>query len=122
MALTRFRVQTEEVKQDKLALFIFLFAVLSVLLQVSLILTANSNLPPQVPLFYSRPWGEPMLAPKNLLWILPVICACVTLINFSLALVLLKGRKFLERVLYIFSFIVATGTLYDAAKIIGLLT
>ena len=122
MAISRFRIQTEEVKQDKLALLIFLFSVLSTLLQSSLILSANSNLPPQVPLFYSRPWGETMLAAKIFLWILPAICALVTITNFSLAVFVLKGKKFLGRVLLMFSLIIAIGTLFDTAKIIGLLT
>lgn len=122
MALGRFRVQAEEVQKDKIALFIFLFAAFSVCLQALFIITSNADLPPEIPLFYSRTWGEAMLAPKIAIWILPAICIFVTVGNFALAVLALRGRKFLQKVLYIFSLIVAIGTLYDAVKIISLLT
>lgn len=32
----------------------------------------NKNLPPQVPLFYSRPWGESQLADPKALLVIPV--------------------------------------------------
>lgn len=121
MPLTRFKVQTEEVQKDKLALFVFLFALLSTFIQASLIFTSSAKLPPVIPLFYSRTWGEAMLAPKILIWILPAICASVTITNYSLAVLGLRGRKFLEKVLFIFTLILAVGTLYGTIKIIALL-
>lgn len=123
MAFAQLRAETEQgLKQDKLLLAIFLFSILSVLAQASLILTAAGSLPPQLPLFYSKSWGEPMLTKATFIWILPAICALISSLNFSLALFLFSGNKFLVRVLFAFGFIVAVGTLYDTVKIISLLT
>lgn len=123
MTFANLRVETEKgIRQDRLSLFIFLFSLFSVLSQVSLILTASGNLPPQLPLFYSKPWGEQMLAPQTALLILPTICAAVLLVNLTVAIIFLKGKRFLARTLFVFSLIVAVATLYDTVKIISLLT
>lgn len=123
MVFTALRAETEQnLRQDRLSFSIFLFSVLSVLAQSSLILTASGSLPPQIPLFYSEPWGETMLTQPAMLWILPAICVLVTGLNFSLAIFLLKENRFLVRTLTVFSLIVALATLYDTAKIISLLT
>lgn len=45
-----------------------------------------AKMPPQVPLFYSRPWGEEILAPPYLLFILPFASLLVLLINFLIIL------------------------------------
>lgn len=124
MTLTKLRIaKTQQgLKQDKLAVAIFLFSTLSVLAQASLILTSSSSFPPVIPLFYSKPWGEAMLASNLAIWLLPTICAATSLVNFSLALFVFRGNQFILRVLFIFTFIVALATLYDTAKIISILT
>ena len=52
---------------------VLIFCVVSILAQASLILSASGKLPPQIPIFYSKPWGEPMLGPPIALWILPAL-------------------------------------------------
>ncbi|MBU0619329.1 hypothetical protein KKD62_03785 [Patescibacteria group bacterium] len=43
------------------------------------------KLPPEVPLFYSRPWGEPQLAKKTELWLLSASGWTLTLINLKIS-------------------------------------
>lgn len=43
------------------------------------------NLPPEVPLFYSRPWGQPQLANRVWVWILPGSSWLTTIVNLWLA-------------------------------------
>jgi hypothetical protein len=122
MTFPKFKNQTQEsLSADKLNFWIFLFAIISILAQASLILSASGRLPPQVPLFYSRPWGEAMLAAPLALWILPAICAFVGLVNFSISIFLISNNRFLSRILFIVSFIVSLTTLYNTIKIISLL-
>ncbi len=107
---------------DRFAFWIFLFSLVSILAQVSLILVSWNRLPPAIPLFYSRPWGEPMLTSPIFLWILPAIGLAVTIVNFSLSIFAFSKNRFLTQVLVTFCLVVAFATLYDAVKIIGLLT
>jgi len=65
--------------------FIFLLA------QLGLILFFWRKLPPEVPLFYSRPWGKEQLASPWLLFVLPVLTLVVSLLNFTF-LTLVKKR------------------------------
>ena len=107
---------------DRFILTILIFSFLSILLQISLILIWWQNLPPQLPLFYSRPWGEAMLASKIFLWILPAIAIFCPLINFLTSLFFFKQNQYLKRVLATFSGLVSFTTLYGSLKIVSLLT
>src|SRR3990167_10425023 len=81
---------------DKILFFIFLFCMLSILLQSLLILTAFAKLPPEIPLFYSKTWGAQMLTPKLYLWILPAITLSVYLLNMLISRFLLFNEEFLK--------------------------
>ena len=109
------------ISRDRFALAVFLIAVISTLVQSSLILVSLGKLPPQVPIFYSRPWGAMMLSAPAALWILPAICILATLLNWGLSVFIAVNNKFLTRILFSFTLIVATLTLYDMGKIISLL-
>lgn len=113
---------SQSLTADRFSFAILIFCILSILAQISLILVSWGNLPPQLPIFYSRPWGEAMLASPLLLWILPTIAVFLTIVNFSVAIFWFKTNHFLMRVLVIFTALVAFATLYDSAKIIALLT
>lgn len=113
---------SQSLTADRFSFSILIFCILSILAQISLILVSWGNLPPQLPLFYSRPWGEAMLASPLLLWILPTIAVFLTIVNFSVAIFWFKTNHFLMRVLVIFTALVAFATLYDTVKIIALLT
>lgn len=39
------------------------------------------HLPPQIPLFYSKPWGEDQLAEKWMIFLLPVLSHTIFLFN-----------------------------------------
>lgn len=54
------------------------------------------KLPPQVPLFYTKPWGEEQLAKDFFLWLLPSLSLILTLINLRIASLLYKDQPFLS--------------------------
>lgn len=114
------REAREGIGRDRLALAIFLFGVLSILSQASLILTSWGKLPLAVPLFYSRPWGEAILAAPLALVILPVTAAFCLVFNYLVVVFSAKNNLFIARILIIFSFLVSFLTLYGSAKIITL--
>ena len=51
--------------------------------------TISKHLPPQIPLFYSRPWGEEQLAGTYFLW-LPLLIAVTAAAGVTLAVGKLK--------------------------------
>lgn len=113
--------QTQEnFARDRLALAVYVFCVLSILAQSSLILVSWGKLPPQIPLFYSRPWGEEMLTSPLSLWILPGLLLVLAIFNFFV-ISNFRQNRFLVRAIVIFTLMVAFLTIYDTAKIISLL-
>ena len=107
---------------DRINFTILFFGIISSLGQISLLLFSWNKLPPQVPIFYSRAWGEQMLASPFVLWILPVITIFSLILNFLLAIFLKKIGQFVNRVLTVTCFFIALLTLYNLSKIIALLT
>jgi hypothetical protein len=92
-------------KTVRLALFISLGLIL---VMVGLFLIVYNKLPPRVPLFYSRPWGEAQLVSPWLLLVLPALSFFISLLNFILS-GLFFDRPFLVQVLMwasvVFSFL-----------------
>lgn len=103
-------------------LFTFGICILSILAQTSLLLVSWGRLPPEVPLFYSRPWGEQILAAPVFLFLMPAIAIFCFLANWLLASFVWRGDFFLEKVLEISAILVAVTTLYNTIKIVSLLT
>ena len=123
MALLSLQREAEEsFRRDRFSSLVLLISFLSLLLQASLILVSWGKLPPQVPLFYSRPWGELLLATPAQLWMLPGILLLVLIINYVFAIFFASSERFLVRAILIFSLVLAVTTLYDVVKIISLLT
>lgn len=118
-----YKLNTQEtIARDKFSLYVLIISAFSVLGQVSLILTSIGKLPPVVPLFYSRPWGDAMLAPSYFLWIVPVITVLTVVINFSVSVFLIKNEDFLNKTLAAFYLLVALTNAYNLVKIISLVS
>ena len=55
-------------------------------------------LPPEVPLFYSRPWGKEQLVSPLALFILPLLSLTIILINFLLNTMIAKEEVLIKRI------------------------
>jgi len=94
----------------------------AILLLVGIGLTAfkTRSLPPEVPVFYSKPWGEERLAARQFLWILPAISALVIILNTILVSIFAKKIKFLAQVIAISLFVLTVLIILTLVKIIFL--
>lgn len=106
---------------DKLSYGSFLATTISLLFQVLLILFSIGKLPPKIPIFYSMPWGESVLAAAIAIWILPVLNAIFTTLDFFL-ISRVKNDTFLSRILASLAILVSFGCFWATFKIISLLT
>ena len=84
--------------EDKISRFGFFIISFFWVITVFSIFFSWSKLPPQIPLFYSRPWGEDQLVNPYLLPILPG--GIIIMVLFSLiAIRFFPEEKFLSRIL-----------------------
>jgi|SRR3989344_6169541 len=117
-----FRIEaSRRIAADKFSFFCLIICVFAIFSQIALILTSWGKLPPQLPLFYSRPWGADMLSPTVGIWILPALAIFALVLNFLLGFLLSRENFFLMRVLLVFASIISVSALYDVVKIISLL-
>lgn len=70
-------IPQDQAARDSLLAALFLNAFLLVF-----VLMILPKLPPVIPLFYSRPWGEDQLVPKLLLLTVPLASFAIFLANF----------------------------------------
>jgi len=91
-------------------------------LQVVVLFLFWKKIPPQVPLFYSRPWGEKQLASIFFLWLLPAFSFLVILINLTVAAFLAQKEKLAAQLLIIFGAVFNFLCLVTLVKIIFLIT
>lgn len=68
-------------------------------LQVGLLLWWGRELPPEVPLFYGRPWGAAMLASGSGLWLLPLSAVGIAGLNGFLGGLMYSKDKLAARIL-----------------------
>ncbi|HSX19164.1 MAG TPA: hypothetical protein VLE91_03435 [Candidatus Saccharimonadales bacterium] len=104
--------------------FVFLMRFLSFLFTVfgSLLLLASfSKLPPVIPIFYSRPWGDKLLGSKFYLIALPILGVVSFFVNYILSNIFAKNDIFLARTVLIFTVVVNFIVMFGTVKIISLL-
>ncbi|MDO8261303.1 MAG: hypothetical protein Q7T50_07500 [Candidatus Magasanikbacteria bacterium] len=121
---TRFAI-SQEVKtgflNDKTSFWSFLVSIIFVLLEVLLIALYWRRLPPEIPLFYSKPWGSAMLAHQLFIWLIPLIAFLFLFVNFCIVIFFMQENKFLNRVMCVTSLLIGFTTFYGLLRILTLL-
>ena len=97
-----------------------LLSSLVLLTQLLLLTFLFSRLPPQLPLFYSLPWGPPQLTTPPFLFLLPTLSLTLLLTN-SLLAHLIKDN-FISHLLWITATLVALMATYTLIHILVLVT
>ncbi len=80
------------------------------------------RIPPQIPLFYSRPWGEFQLADWWLIFLLIVLMDALYFINLGVSRRYFKDNEFIQHTLSYVNIAVISGFTLIFMKIIFLST
>ncbi|MBN1263743.1 MAG: hypothetical protein JW991_05315 [Candidatus Pacebacteria bacterium] len=108
--------------EDSFVWFSFLSAFFLVFIISFLIFLNWNRLPPQLPLFFSRPWGEEQLGSPSELWLLPLISFLIIGFNLFLAIFLLRKEILIRRILSATALVITALCLFTTYKIINLTT
>lgn len=81
-----------------------------------------NRLPPQLPLFYSRPWGEAQLGDLWMLGIIVVLAHGFYFVNIFISKRFFKGEKFIASLLRIVNLSIITVSSLIVIKIVLLVT
>lgn len=90
-------------RQDPVVFWATALSLLGVVITLAFFAQAFIDLPTQLPLFYSLPWGEGQLVPTVHLIILPSLAILITLINLLVCWHLHQSQYMLKRMIAIFS-------------------
>lgn len=108
--------------QQKANSKIFRWNLIFIVVQVFVLVWKFTNLPPQVPLYYSLPWGESQLASASSLFILPTVSIVLLFINHLFSISLSKTSQLLSRFLIIISLIISFFSLVTLLRIVILIS
>lgn len=96
----------------------FLINLLVLVFAVFLIFSHQKDLPPQIPLWFSRVWGNERLAPPNMLWVFPIIILSFLLLNNLIAKLVFAKQKVLALVLVWAALIISLILLFPLYRIL----
>ena len=108
--------------QEKLNGQVFRWNVVFLFIQGLFLFFKYTDLPPQIPIFYSLPWGETQLGSSSTIFILPAITLLTLFTNNILAVYYLKSVPLISRLLMIFSLITTIFSTIAVYKIITLIS
>ena len=108
--------------QEKVNGQIFRWNLFFIFAQLVILFLKFNNLPPQIPLYYSQPWGEAQIVPVSYIFILPMLSVVILLLNNVLAVFLLKSIQLLSRLLVITSLVCSAFATFTLFQIISLIS
>lgn len=112
------RETAEILVPEKLGRTSYFIALLLIITMLGIITILLRNIPLVVPLFFTLPWGEARLAPRIMLYLLPLISFIFLLINLGLGRLSTKLSPLLPRVLAVSTAVV---TLMILVSLLGIL-
>lgn len=80
------------------------------------------NLPPKVPLWYSKPWGEERLALPIFLFLIPITAICIYELNRMLLTKIASDHPLFGRVLSLVSLLISILSSIIVIRIVTLVT
>ena len=95
--------------------------ILLVFAQLGIIIFSYPSLPPEIPLFFSRPWGESQLVQPLLIIVLPVFSLVFLIVNSLIASMFLDKETFLSQILVFGGVLFATFNTIALIKIVLLM-
>lgn len=105
---------------DKVIFYASASSVIFAILTVIFFSITFTSLPKQLPLFYSRPWGQLQLGSLSQFMIIPSLIILITLINLTISWHLHPSQLLLKRTINLSSTLVALLLFITAARIIFL--
>lgn len=118
--LPRFSDVERGIVQDKFSFYVLIISIISIIVQCILVAVNWNRFPPEVPLFYSQPWGEKILTGPIYILILPLIVLAFMSLNYFLIL-RVREELFLRRTITAFNLLIAFFCVYSIFKLISLL-
>ena len=93
-----------------------------IIIQILIVAAIWRALPPEIPLFYSRPWGQDQLAHYPLMTTLPAVSLIIFVTNFIVAKIANKEEVLIKKMLAVGSLTFSFLILISLIQIIRLIT
>lgn len=100
---------------------IFYLVIANLVMLISFLFKLN-KFPPEIPLFYSRPSGDPQIADWWLIFLLPLLLNALYYLNTYIYKKFFLGNEFVENITYYFKLFLISSFTLIFIKILFLIT
>lgn len=98
------------------------FVIIVTILGIAVLIWRFRSLPPEVPLWYQKPWGQDQLASPYFLLLLPLGALSIFLINGLVSIKLTKDHLVFTQILFLTSLLVSLLSFITLVKILFLVS
>ena len=106
--------------QNRVYSLFFRWNIFLIAIQFLYLFWSYPNLPEQVPLYFSEPWGDSWLTSTPLILLLPFFSLIIVFINSTIAMLIHRQKTLLAKLLLAFSLIFTILTSVSLYQIINL--
>ncbi len=92
------------------------------IVMIGILLLRLGSLPPQIPLFFSRPWGEDQLVDTWMILILPFLLNILYFINMWIYRRFFPGNEFVKKIIDYLNIFLMVSITFIFVKIITLIS
>lgn len=119
-SLLQVKLQIDQLTTDLMMKMALRIGLLAIGISLIILTVFWGKLPPEIPLWYSRPYGDNQLAASWTLWLIPLTNLIINLTTIRLSGTVIEEDKFLAQIMTIVSSLTTLMSLITIIKIISL--
>ncbi len=112
--------QIDQLTTDSVMKLALRIGLMTIGINIMILAVAWNKMSPEVPLWYSRPYGENQLAPGWILWLVPAAGLIINFITIRLSGAVIEEDKFLAQMMTVVSSLTTVMALVTIIKVISL--
>lgn len=92
------------------------------IIMIGVLLLGFNHLPPQIPLFFSKPWGEDQLVDTWMIFLLPILLDVLYFVNLTLYKRYFLGNEFVKKIVDYLNILLMVSVTLIFIKIVTMVT
>lgn len=120
VGILQVKLQIDQLTTDSIMKLALRIGLITIGINLIMLAVFWTKIPPQVPLWYSRPYGENQLAASWILWLIPLTSLIINLTTIRLSGAVIEEDKFLAQMMTVVASLTTMMTLVTIIRMVSL--